>query len=96
MFVGYGLRKGEVARLGPSRILAWAAIELLAWGSDGRAYVHERALDRTRGRKVFRGFAATDFEAACISATLHCMASSIVVDAHGLMRERRRGRGAPV
>jgi hypothetical protein len=90
MFVGYALHRREVAELGARRLLAWAAIGQLAVGSDGRVYVGEDELAGTRGRKVFRGFAVTELESACIIATLHCMTSSIVVDAGGLMRERAR------
>jgi hypothetical protein len=90
VFVGYALHRTEVAELGARGVHAWAAIGRLAWGSDGRVYVHEGELAGTRGRKVFRGFAATELEAAAIVATLHCMAASIVVDARRLLRERTR------
>jgi len=88
VFVGYALTRHEVARLGPQAIHLWAATALIAWGSDGRIYVHESRLSSTSRRKVFRGFAATEVEAAWITYTLHMTVRSIVSDALYLMRHQ--------
>jgi hypothetical protein len=90
MFVGYALRRAEVAALGARGLLVRAAQGRLALGSDGRVYVHQDEIDGTRGRKRFQGYAATEMQAACIVSTLHSMASGIVFDAGSLQRERAR------
>jgi len=90
IFFGFALTRREVERIGPHGIHAWAAITLIAWGSDGRVYVNEEALARTSRRKLFRGFAVGAFQAACITCTLHMAAESIILDAYDMVRERGR------
>ena len=74
MFVGRALRRAELAELGARGVLAKAALGRLALGSDGRVYVHEDEIEDTRGRKEFRGFAATPAETARIVEEIHRMA----------------------
>ncbi|MDI1428126.1 hypothetical protein [Polyangium sorediatum] len=78
IFVGYALRPRELAARGRAALLLWGTEVLLGIGSDGRIYVTEEVMPGKGGRKVFRGFRATDEERAHIVAELHRMVFNLV------------------
>jgi hypothetical protein len=78
MFVGRALHRSELLELGVRGVLVWAALGRLALGSDGRVYIHEDEINEARGRKVFRGFAATPAQRARIVEGLHRLIFNVV------------------
>jgi len=100
VFVGYALTAEEHAQHGTRGLLRWACLQTLAFGSDGRVYVEEPAIDAA-GRKVFRGYALTDEEAGRAFEEFHRMAFNLTVaarlrqGAHPLVEEEFRGSPGP-
>ena len=76
----YALHPPEVARYGARLLLAWGLLAHVAHGTDGRVYVNPEWIGGHGERKVFRGYAATPWEAAEVAAALHRMTFNIRVE----------------